>query len=1131
MSVLANSHARLVGLAVLCCLALAGPGSTQARAAAASPQWTVTSVSLPTNFAPASKLGEDKYVATVVNTGGAATDGSTVTVQDELPAGLVLSPSNEASGEDELAAADGEPPSGKIQCVLTACTYSGRVVPDQTLRFVFPVEVRDPEAGTVSNVVRVHGGGAPDAAVTTPTKISAESAPFGAAPGGEATALSSTQAGAHPDITVGLAFNTVNDIGSLAGDAKDTVYDLPPGFAGDLVDTTACPDALFILNECPTASQVGVTLVTLTNGVNITKYQLLEPVYDLSPNPGEIAKLGFSVLGGNFDVEGGVSLRPDYGLRTTFRNIIQGPTELVYDELTLWGVPTDPIHDPLRWEHESANGGGKFGAPAGGKREVPFFTNPTSCDKVPLQAQFRVDSWENPEPSGTPTGAAPIEMPFGPIVGCDRLLMEPSVAAEVSTDSASSATGFSLATTIPQTYGNAEGLATSTLKKEVVTLPEGMTVNPSSGAGLAACSEAQYAEEGAEYVSGRGCPNESRLATVKIVTPSLKEEATGSVFIATPAPRGEAARNPFDSLLAVYLVARIPNRGVLIKAPGKIEANPLTGQLTTTFDDLPPLPFSTATFAFNQGANAPLVTPPVCGSYTVTAALSPWSEPTELISPLVPPFSISSGVGGGSCPTDGTPPFKPKVIAGTNDNTAGSYSPFYLRIVRDDGEQEITRFSSQFPPGLTARLSAIPSCSDAKILQAREKSGAQEQAEPSCPAASQIGHTLVGAGVGSVLAWTSGRVYFAGPYHGAPFSIVAITSATVGPFDLGTVVVREALDINSVTAAVTVDASASDPIPHIIDGIVVHVRDIRVYIDRPNFMLNPTSCDHMSISNTITGAGGNPSNPADQTPVTVSTPFQAADCANLKFKPDFKVFTSGRTSRRMGASLHIVLSFPNAPQGTQANIHSVKVELPKRLPSRLETLKKACLSAVFNANPAACPPDSRVGVAKAITPILPVPLQGPAYFVSYGGAKFPELIVVLQGYGITIDLHGETSINEKTGVTSSKFRSVPDQPVERFELTLPEGPYSALTANGSLCKITRKTTIRKRVTRRIKGRLVHVIRTVKRRMPGTLRMPIVFTAQNGAVIRRSTPITVLGCTGRGHKHTKRKRGTHHRRGL
>jgi hypothetical protein len=1079
-----NNHRAVLILLTGCILfvsGVVGVASALASVGETGPRWTVSSVSSPTNIDPAAGPGEDSYQVTLTNTGDASSEGP-IEITDEPPAGLALDPVG-ASGENPL---DERSPHAGFSCALRTCTFTGVVVPDQTLVLSFPLdvspapfsdscEVPSGAVGCVTNVVTVSGGGAPLASMQTPTVISSTPASFGFAPGGSTTALSSDQAGAHPDITTSIAFNTVDTNGTLAGYTKDLDDLLPPGFAGDLVDTPSCTGAHFIREECAIGTQIGVTTITFKGSGGSTG-RLVKPVYNLSPNSGELAKIGF-LTGSGSSVEAGVSLSGDYGLSTFFANFNQSFAPIVNASLTVWGVPADPIHNPLRWAHEGDIVGiGSFGHPSE-VVPVPYFTNPTSCGTEPLSAAVQIDSWEEP------LSKVSESIPFGPTVGCDHLIIEPSLTAVVSTNKASSPTGFDLGTSIPQTYENAEGLATSTLKKEVVTLPEGMTVNPSAGAGLTGCTPAQYAEESTQFITGKGCPSESKLGTVRIVTPSLKEEAIGSVFLAEPydnlAEFGEPP-HPNGSLLALYVVARIPARGVLLKLAGKVEPNLQTGQLVTTFDKLPPLPFSLATFSFSQGPSSPLVSPPACGPYTVQAQLTPYSNPQGTpISPPIPPFNITEGVNGGACPTGGIPPFNPQVIAGTENNDAGSYSPFYLRIVREDGEQEITKFSTVLPPGLTGNLTGIPFCSEAEIEAARDATGTQELEHPSCPQASEIGHLTAEAGVGKTLAQTPGKVYLAGPYHGSALSIVSVTSAKVGPFDLGTVVIRFALDINPITAQVEISGANSDPIPHIIDGIVVHLRDIRVYIDKQSFTLNPTNCDPMSITNTITGAGANPANPADQAPVTVTSPFQAADCSSLAFKPTFKVSTSGKTSRADGASLTAEVTYPTGALGTQANIRSVKVDLPKQLPSRLTTLQKACTAAQFEANPADCPPASIVGHAIANTPILPVPLTGPAYFVSHGGAKFPELIIVLQGYGFTIDLHSETFIN-KAGITSSTFRTIPDQPVTSFQLTLPQGQSSALAANGNLCK-------------------------------SKLTMPTSFTAQNGIEIHESTKITVTGC--------------------
>ncbi len=1125
----------MIRIGVGLCAALAAvclffvSAASLALAVSGSPQWTVTAVSAPTNFAPNDESGDDSYKVIVKNTGGAvagctraryeseAASGASpllcpadspatnpIAVSDTLPQGLTL----------DRKAVEGFVLSGRIprqefvkrlSCEGLTCVDEGIVVPDETLLVTIPVDVgalapsscEVPPAAVgcvVTNAVRVSGGGAPDAEMETPTAISSAPARFGIAPGSVTTALSSTQAGAHADLTTSIGFDTLDNSGTLAGNPKETVVELPPGFGGDLVDTPTCSAALFLREECPIGTQIGITTATLNGGAQV----YTDPVYNLAPEPGDVAKLGFPVVG--FNVEGDITVRPgDYGLQARFQNIpgVAGnPLDSV--SVTTWGVPAAAIHDSWRW---NPTGGlsSHFGVSTSNAL-VPYLSSPTSCTSETLEAGIAVRSYEEPE-------AKPIEAetPLGPFGGCDRLGFPSTFLAVPTTTSASAPTGLDVELGVHQTNENPEGLATSALQKAVVTLPEGITVNPSAGAGLAACSQAQYEEEVLEVFQERqerGCPNESKLGTVRIATPALDEEGTGSVYLAQPyANPFSEEKHPDGSLIALYVVARFPNRGVIVKVAGKVTADPLTGRLVTTFEGvplknspslpgLPPVPFTKFMFSFRQGQTSPLVTPPACGEdYTVQAELTPWSNREETLTDTSPPFAITSGFDGGACPTGGLPPFSPQVSAGTPNNNAGSYTPLEIRITRNEGEQEITGFSSQLPPGLVANLTGVPFCSEADIALARGKTGAQEEAEPSCPAASQIGYTLAGAGAGEVLAYAHGRIYMAGPLEGAPFSIVAITSAKVGPFDLGTVVVHLPLQINPVSAAVSVPVGAADQIPHIIKGIVIHVRDIQVYIDRPNFTLNPTNCARMTLSASVIGSGISFTDPMDDDSVTVDNPFQAADCASLSFKPTFKVSMSHRANKLDGANLTAKLTYPSAPLGTQANIAKVKVELPKRLPSRLSTLQKACLETVFDTNPAGCPEGSVVGTATAVTPIIPVPLTGPAYFVSHGGAKFPELIIVLQGYGVTLDLHGETFIS-KQGVTTSTFATVPDAPVGSFELKLLQGPHSALAANGDLCK-------------------------------GKLTIPTVFTAQDGSVIRENTGIDVTGCPKKA-KTTKKK---------
>ncbi len=921
--------------------------------------------------------------------------------------------------------------------------------------------------------------------------------PFEILPGSFHFVPSTTQAGAHEDLTV--AFNFAHgETGALKGktfnDVRETVVNLPPGFdasntavptctAAELLTPNPTPNRGFNGTgaDCPPASQVG--LIRIDIAVNSEPIESTFDVYNMEvTSSGIVAELGFHAV--LFTQVLPVTVRPgDDGLTVTAPDITNDgePHNVTF---TTWGVPDTKAHEAERGYECFRQGDVDFPTCIGGGEPVnvpakPFLSNPTTCG--PHTATMEADSWEEP---GN-WSKAEVEVPA--IVECERVHFDPSIEVQPSTRSAESPTGLAVSLVVPQTWENPDTIATSNLKDTTVELPEGITVNPSAGSGLGSCSPAQYAAETFSSLPGEGCPPESKIGSIEIETPLLDEKILGAVYVATPFD------NPFGSLLALYIVAKDPARGIIIKVAGRVELNPVTGQLVTTFQDAPQQPFSKFTLRFRPGATAPLVSPPACGSYAAQGALTPWSEPGEPQLVGSTPFEVTQGVREGPCPTGGVPPFHPQIISGTQNNDAGSYSPFYLRILREDGEQEITRFTTVLPPGLSGNLSGIPFCSEADVEAARRATGQQEIEDPSCPAASEIGHTIVSAGVGTVLAQTPGRIYLAGPYHGSALSIVSVTSAKVGPFDLGTVVIRFALHINPSTAQVEVSANGSDPIPHIIDGIVVHVRDIRVYMSREKFILNPTNCDPLSISETITGAGADPSNPADQVPVTTTAPFQAADCASLAFKPGFKVSTSGRTSKANGASLSVKLTIPGAV-GTEANIARVKVELPKALPSRLTTLRKACLAATFEANPADCPAASIVGHAVADTPIVPVPLTGPAYFVSHGGEAFPSLVIVLQGYGITVDLVGSTFIGEKTGITSSTFKTVPDVPVGTFELTLPQGPFSALAANRNLCQ----------------GK--------------QLTMPTEFIAQNGAAIHQSTKIQVTGCPKhKASKAAKRKR--------
>ena len=934
------------------------------------------------------------------------------------------------------------------------------------------------------------------------------STPFALEPGSFHVSTSTSQAAAHADLTVAFDF-AHEKTGKTFNDVRTITVNLPPGFIGNNTAVPTC-DIQQLLGqreagtsknpECPPASQVGMLSLECfgcaSGGSHVEK--VLTPVYSMEVTSfGVTAELGFNIAG-NVIQTLLVTVRPgDSGITVTTPNI-EKITEAHNISLTTWGLPASSVHDAQRglecysgFSEECTEGKKQANIPV-----KAFLSNPTSCE--PHIATIEAYSWEQPL---TPSSA---QVEATPSTECERVPFAPSIDVEPTTRSAESSSGLNISLEVPQTWENPYGIATSNLKDSTVALPVGYTANPSLASGLGTCTPQQFEAETSDSPPGAGCPPESKIGVVNVETPVLTENLAGNIYIATPFD------NKFDSLLALYIVVKDPARGIIVKLQGQIEPNPVTGQLVTTFAENPQVPFSKFTLKLNQDQTSPLVSPPACGAYAAQAALTPWSAP--LTPQLVgsQPFAIEDGIGGGACPAGGIPPFHPALTAGTLNNNAGSYSPMDIHITRQDGEQEITGFSTQLPAGLTANLTGVPFCSEAAIAHARTLSGAQEETEPACPAASEIGHTLVGAGVGNVLAYTPGKVFLAGPYEGAPFSIAAITSAKVGPFDLGTVVVHLPLLINPQTAAVSIPSGAANQIPHIIDGIIIHVRDIRVYIERHDFMINPTNCNPQTFSATVIGGGADPTNPADNTPATTNNSFQLANCQNLQFKPKFSVSTSGKTSKAQGASLTAKLVYPVAAQGTQANIKEVKVDLPKQLPSRLTTLQKACTAAQFNTNPAGCPAASNIGHAKAITPILPVPLEGPVYFVSHGGEAFPSLEIVLQGYGVKITLVASTFIS-KAGVTSSTFHTVPDQPVTSFEITLPESKFSALAANGNLCAPTKTVTTKKVVKEKVHGKTMKVTTKTTKQVAESLTMPTAFVAQNGAEIHESTPVSVTGC--------------------
>ncbi len=567
------------------------------------------------------------------------------------------------------------------------------------------------------------------------------------------------------------------------------------------------------------------------------------------------------------------------------------------------------------------------------------------------------------------------------------------------------------------------------------------------------------------------------MGTVEVVTPLLEHPLDGSVYLAQPDDVGSApGPNPFDSLIALYLVAE--GNGVLIKLPGHVElggemgagSGLQPGQVRATFGEdpltdqfLPQLPFSELKMSFFGGPRGALATPSQCGTYTTTSQLTPYSSS----SPATPSseFAVSAGCGGG---------FNPSFTAGTSSNQAGGFSPFSVVFSRNDDEQDLSGITVHMPPGLLGKIANVPQCPEP-----------QAQAG-SCPESSKIGDVSVATGVGPQPYWiTGGRAYLTGPYGGAPYGLSIVVPTEAGPFNLGPEVVRAAIFVDPSTAALTI---VSTPLPTIKDGVPFQIKEVVVNADRENFVFNPTSCEQLHVEATIAGTPPLGSAEAPRS-VQVSSPFAVAGCRNLPFKPSFSASTQAHAHRLTGASLTVKV----AQKPGEANIRKVDLQLPTKLPARLATLRKACTEAQFAANPAGCPPESVIGEGSAVTPVLNVPLTGPAYIVSHGGAAYPDVVFVLQGAGVRIDLTGGTQI--KKDFTFSRFETVPDAPISSFEARLPEGPHSVLTSN-------------------LPGKAHEDFCGLGMTMPTTI------TAQNGAQVTQLTKVTVSGCP---KKRTQKKR--------
>lgn len=1077
-------------LATLALLALAAL-ATLAPAASAepAPAWQISLNSHPTNFKPgeftdAGGAYYPLYAVIAENVGAKSTSGP-ITVSVRLPLGVSPSATKAPSAADQTYnyGKIGSEPACSVSGQTVTCTDVNVVDPGEYLRMTVPVDVSAlPDPTNLSAAATISGGGAGSATTTSPTAVSNTIAPVGLLPGREGFNASvagedgapATQAGAHPQqLNVNLGLPTQRLAGGGIphpdGTLHDVKVDLPPGMVVDPSAAPKCPAALFQIFSCPASTEVGISDIPIANADVIPEQS---QIVNLEAPPGHAAAFGFYVLFVPVTILGGVrSDEVPGGYRITSLTAAAPSILTVFNaRLQLWGSPSDESHDGTRGECRYSPGT----CPVS-RTDKPLLSLPTSCTDS-MQAEAHVDLWE--DVGHFFDRSALLEDSNGnttPVTGCNQLRFEPTLKAHPTTNAVDSPTGLEAVLHIPQSDSLKE-LATAHLRKAVVTLPEGVAVNPSSANGLEGCSSAQIGIDpgtGTADDAPVRCPDASRIGSVEVDTPLLNHPLPGSVFVATPHD------NPFDSLLAIYVVVDDPQTGTLIKLAGHVVADSQTGQLVTTFDNNPQLPFSDFKLDFFGGSAAALRTPATCGSYATTSQLTPWSAPDS-----GPPattkdsWSISQSPSGSCATSEGSLPNSPFFEGGAVNPVAATYSPFVIRLRRDDATQQFAKVDLTPPPGFTAKLAGIPYCSDGALAAAAARSGNAEKTSPSCPGASKIGTVNVAAGAGPRPYWTQGTAYLTGPYKGAPLSMAIITPAAAGPYDLGTVVTRVALHVDPITTQVNAEA---DPVPSILEGIPLDVREINVVLDRERFAKTGTSCEPSAVKGQLLSTLGQST--------ALSSRFQIGDCASLAFAPKLTLRLKGGTKRGKNPALTATLT---ARQG-EANIARAQVSLPHSEFLDQAHIRTVCTRVQFNAGSghgAQCPKGSIYGKARAITPLLDNPLEGPVFMRS-SDHPLPDLVATLNGQ-IDVVLIGR--IDSHKGGIRNTYDVVPDAPVSKFVLKMQGGKKGLLVNSTNICKARHRANVR-------------------------------FTAHNGAIARSKPVLKATRCRkAKRHRRHARKGG-------
>jgi hypothetical protein len=1015
------------------------------------------------------------------NVGSAPTSGPT-TVTDVLPAGItpVGAVARDRDHPDDL---------DSIACEIAGqtvtCTDPFSLAPGHWLQVYVLLKIDEDAPDAVTNEASVLSGGAGEA-TTVATSTVSDSLPtfdFLTGPAGlSAMAMGSegvptTQAGAHPyELIVDAGFPgaevTDNNLGTLyaAGHLRNLRVTLPKGMAVNPTATpTLCTEAQLetISIGCPDDSQIGT--VAVTSELNRVA-SIISPLYNMVPPPGAPASFGFNAIGIGVWVHlmGRVNASGEYELGSDTNEILARELNPVLGvQAQLWGKPSDPSHDSLRGNCVEFHGL----CPLSERSNAAFLTMPGSCRET-LSITAEAADWEEP---AIHRRDAQLEDSLGNTTGtegCNALDFDPSVEVKPTTNLADSPTGLQFNLHVPQTE-DFEDTATANFKDVKVTLPDGLVVNPSSANGQAACSPTeiglttQVGEAPHFTEDPAACPDAAKLGSVEVNTPLLDHPLEGAVYLARPFD------NPFGSLLALYIAVDDARTGVVAKLAGEVAADPRTGRLTTTFKDNPELPIEDVSLSLTKGPRAPLRTPAVCATYSTAVDVTPWSTPEGADAHLFDSFAPSAPAGGtGACPTTSTgQPNAPAFRAGTLAPQAGAYSPFLLKVAREDGSQPLAGIDTVLPKGLVGKLAGVPYCPESAIAQAQGRNkpndGVLEARSPSCPAASQLGTVTVGAGAGISPFYAQGHAYLAGPYKGAPLSVVFITPAIAGPFDLGAVTVRAALRIDPETAQVR---AVSDPLPQILEGIPLDLRSVEVKLDRPDFTLNPTSCDPMSVSGTATSAFGQGA--------ALSSPFQVGGCSALGLKPKLAIRLVGQTKRTGHPALTATLSYP---RGAYANLASIQVALPHSEFLDQGHIGTVCTRVQFAANQ--CPAASVYGSATATTPLLDGRLSGPVFLRS-SSHELPDLVLDLHGQ---VDVVAAGRVDSVNGGIRTTFEALPDAPISKVVLKMRGGRKGLLINSTNLCAKTN-------------------------------RAKAAFAGQNGKTFK-SKPVMAVSCKG---KHRKGK---------